>query len=107
MTTAPIDTPITTPAEWAPQKAIWTAWPADPGEWNDDLETPRRDVAALVRAGALTGLSVGYRALSAKQGAWRTIARAALIEVSLVAQPMQPGARVDWIAGAGGGSGAG
>jgi agmatine deiminase len=36
--------------EWAPQKAIWTAWPADPAEWNDDLETPRRDVAAMVRA---------------------------------------------------------
>ena len=36
--------------EWAPQKAIWTAWPADPGEWNGDLEAPRRDVAAMVRA---------------------------------------------------------
>jgi agmatine deiminase len=41
---------ITVPAEWAPQRAIWTAWPADPDEWNGDLETPRRDVAALVRA---------------------------------------------------------
>jgi agmatine deiminase len=36
--------------EWAPQKAIWTAWPADPHEWNGDLAAPRRDVAALVRA---------------------------------------------------------
>lgn len=52
-------------------------------------------VAALVRSGALPGLSVGYRAVAAKQGAWRTISRAALVEVSLVAQPMQPGARVD------------
>jgi agmatine deiminase len=41
---------ISVPPEWAPQKAIWTAWPADPGEWNGDLETPRRDVAAMVRA---------------------------------------------------------
>jgi len=41
-------TELTVPAEWAPQKAIWTAWPADPDEWNGDLETPRRDVAALV-----------------------------------------------------------
>jgi len=41
---------ISVPAEWAPQKAIWTAWPADPLEWNGDLETPRGDVAALVRA---------------------------------------------------------
>ena len=41
---------ISVPAEWAPQKAIWTAWPADPDEWNGDLESPRRDVAGLVRA---------------------------------------------------------
>jgi len=41
---------ITVPAEWAPQKAIWTAWPADADEWNGDLETPRIDVAAMVRA---------------------------------------------------------
>ena len=38
------------PAEWEPQKAIWTAWPADAGEWNGDLDAPRRDVAALVHA---------------------------------------------------------
>jgi agmatine deiminase len=43
-------TAITVPAEWAPQTAIWTAWPADAGEWNGDLETPRRDVAALIHA---------------------------------------------------------
>jgi agmatine deiminase len=41
---------IEIPPEWAPQKAVWTAWPADPREWNGDLETPRRDVAAFVRA---------------------------------------------------------
>jgi agmatine deiminase len=41
---------ISIPAEWAPQKAIWTAWPADADEWNGELETPRRDVAAMVRA---------------------------------------------------------
>src|ERR1700745_523757 len=39
---------IAVPAEWAPQKAIWTAWPADPEQWNGDLERPRRDVAAVV-----------------------------------------------------------
>lgn len=44
------DQAISVPAEWAPQKAIWTAWPADPDEWNGDLASPRRDVAALVRA---------------------------------------------------------
>lgn len=43
-------TDIVVPAEWAPQKAIWTAWPWDANEWNGDLEAPRRDVAALVRA---------------------------------------------------------
>ena len=50
MRAAMTDTSISVPAEWAPQKAIWTAWPADAEEWNGDLETPRRDVAALVRA---------------------------------------------------------
>jgi len=36
--------------EWAPQRAIWTAWPASADEWNGDLESPRRDVAALINA---------------------------------------------------------
>jgi agmatine deiminase len=44
------ETAISVPAEWAPQKAIWTAWPADADEWNDDLAAPRHDVAAMVRA---------------------------------------------------------
>ena len=44
------DDAVNVPAEWAPQKAIWTAWPADPNEWNGDLASPRHDVAAMVRA---------------------------------------------------------
>lgn len=44
------DSPLTVPAEWAPQAAIWTAWPADADEWNGDLEAPRKDIAGLVRA---------------------------------------------------------
>jgi agmatine deiminase len=43
-------TTITVPPEWALLKAVWTAWPAAADEWNGDLEAPRRDVAALVRA---------------------------------------------------------
>jgi agmatine deiminase len=46
---------IEVPPEWAPQKTVWTAWPADPREWNGDLEAPRRDVAALIRALAESG----------------------------------------------------
>ena len=46
---------IEVPPEWAPQKAVWTAWPADPREWNGDLDAPRRDVAALIRVLADTG----------------------------------------------------
>ena len=52
-------------------------------------------VAALVRAGALAGLSVGYRARSVARAARRTILSAELIEVSLVAVPMQRLARLD------------
>jgi agmatine deiminase len=50
MTVSVTDRPISVAPEWAPQKAMWTAWPANAGQWNGDLETPRRDVAALVRA---------------------------------------------------------
>jgi agmatine deiminase len=45
---------ISVPAEWSPQQAMWTAWPADPDQWNGDLASPRREVAALVRALAPT-----------------------------------------------------
>ncbi len=54
-----------------------------------------REVAALVRGGALRGLSVGYRALATRQGVSREILKARLIEVSLVAVPMQAAARVE------------
>ena len=45
-----IESDIRVPPEWAPQKAIWTAWPADPANWHGDLAKPRRDVAAMVLA---------------------------------------------------------
>lgn len=41
-------TAVSVPPEWAPQEALWTAWPADADEWNGDLSAPRRDVAELV-----------------------------------------------------------
>ncbi|MCB1515838.1 MAG: agmatine deiminase family protein [Hyphomicrobiaceae bacterium] len=49
---------IVVPAEWAPQRAIWTAWPADPDEWNGDLAAPRRDITGLVKALAGAGNTV-------------------------------------------------
>ncbi|MCC7252848.1 agmatine deiminase family protein [Hyphomicrobium sp.] len=52
------DTALVVPAEWAPQTAVWTAWPADPREWNGDLAAPRADVAALVAVLAEAGNSV-------------------------------------------------
>jgi HK97 family phage prohead protease len=53
-------------------------------------------VARAVRGGALPGFSVAYRARRVRQGAHRVIAAADLVEVSLVAVPMQPGALIDW-----------
>jgi agmatine deiminase len=50
MTSKAAESVLTVPAEWAPQEAIWTAWPADPDEWNGDLDAPRRDIAGLIRA---------------------------------------------------------
>lgn len=49
-TAPPTQQPHRVPGEWEPQAAIWTAWPADPNEWNGDLSAPRHDVAALIRA---------------------------------------------------------
>ncbi|MGE7206461.1 HK97 family phage prohead protease [Sphingomonas sp. NPDC019816] len=51
-------------------------------------------LAALVRAGAVAGLSVGYRPRIVHQGAARAILSAELLEISLVTVPMQPLARV-------------
>lgn len=58
----------------------------------EDLELGR-----LVRAGAVAGLSVGYRALRVRQGVRRELLSVDLVEVSLVAVPMQALARVEVI----------
>lgn len=57
------------------------------------------ELAGLVRSGAVAGLSFGYRARAATRGAVRELTAVDLIEVSLVAQPMQPLARVIAVAG--------
>ncbi|MGV1684212.1 HK97 family phage prohead protease [Sphingopyxis sp. NJF-3] len=50
--------------------------------------------AGLVARGALTGLSFGYRVRAARGVRPRELLALDLAEVSLVAQPMQPAARV-------------
>jgi agmatine deiminase len=54
MTVSVTEKPISVAPEWAPQRAMWTAWPANVAQWNADLAAPRRDVAAMVRALART-----------------------------------------------------
>ncbi len=60
--------------------------------------TPRgRLAAALVRAGALDGLSIGFRTVKARPdegGRLRVLTEVELWEVSLVTFPMLPGARL-------------
>ena len=51
-------------------------------------------LAGLVKAGAVSGLSFGYRVKVARTGRVRELRAVDLVEVSLVAQPMQPLARV-------------
>lgn len=52
------------------------------------------EAAALLRAGALGGLSFGYRVRSSAQRHHRELTDLDLIEISLVTSPMQPLARV-------------
>ncbi|MEQ8825472.1 MAG: HK97 family phage prohead protease [Filomicrobium sp.] len=59
-----------------------------------------REVLALMRAGALDGLSIGFRTLVAhkeRQRGVRRIAKLDLWEISVVTFPMLPGARVERI----------
>lgn len=51
-------------------------------------------LAERLRSGAVTGLSFGYRVKEARRGKVREITALDLVEVSLVASPMQPLARV-------------
>lgn len=51
-------------------------------------------LAAALAAGAVTGMSFGYRVHEAKRGRYRELLAVELAEVSLVASPMQPLARV-------------
>ncbi len=61
----------------------------------DDVERAR-EVRALVKAGAVTGLSIGFRTKAAtpRKGGGRTISALELVECSLVTIPSHPGARV-------------
>ena len=61
-----------------------------------------REVLSLMRAGALDGLSIGFRAVRARRDAGsgvRRILEADLWEISVVTFPMLPGARVEAVKG--------
>jgi HK97 family phage prohead protease len=61
----------------------------------DDVSRAR-EVFALVKAGAVRGLSIGFvtRKATVRPGGGRTIIGLDLFEISLVTVPMHPGARV-------------
>jgi HK97 family phage prohead protease len=57
-----------------------------------------REVLALMRAGAVDGLSIGFRAVEGRTNprtGVRRLAKIDLWEISVVTFPMQPGARVE------------
>jgi len=57
-----------------------------------------REAAALLRDGAVGGLSFGYRVRAKQEGTNRELSDLDLVEVSLVTFPMQPAARVHAVA---------
>jgi HK97 family phage prohead protease len=61
----------------------------------EDVERAR-EIRALVQAGAIGGLSIGFSTKKAapRKGGGRTITALELVEISLVSIPMHPGARV-------------
>lgn len=86
---------------------------SDPvGAWNEIVETETglqvkgrllidevaraREIHALVRSGAVGGLSIGFitKAATPRRGGGRTISALDLAEISLVTIPSHPGARV-------------
>ena len=65
-----------------------------------DVSAEARFAAALARAGALDGLSIGFRAAKARrEGRLRVLVAVELWEVSLVTFPMLPGARFSVVDG--------
>lgn len=93
-------------------KMLWQHDPAQPiGIWDEVREDARglyvkgrlldsvgkgREAAALIAAGAIDGLSIGYRTLKAAKNdkGQRLLTELELWEVSLVTFPMLPSARV-------------
>lgn len=93
-------------------KMLWQHDPGAPiGIWDEVFEDARglyvkgrlldsvekgREAAALIAAGAIEGLSIGYRTLRATrgEGGRRLLKELELWEVSLVTFPMLPSARV-------------
>ena len=60
--------------------------------------TAGREAAALLKEGAVRGLSFGYRVRAAAGEGPRELTELELIEISLVTLPMQPKARVHAVA---------
>ncbi|EBA09751.1 HK97 family phage prohead protease [Sagittula stellata] len=99
-------------AEGRAVKMLWQHDPAQPiGVWEQVREDERglyvkgrlldtvakgREAAALIEAGAIDGLSIGYRTIKSSKddGGRRLLAELELWEVSLVTFPMLPSARV-------------
>ncbi|MEL6645114.1 MAG: HK97 family phage prohead protease [Pseudomonadota bacterium] len=93
-------------------KMLWQHDPAEPiGVWEEVREDARglfvkgrlltdvargREAAALIEAGAIDGLSIGYRTVRAEKNdtGQRLLSELELWEVSLVTFPMLPQARV-------------
>lgn len=73
------------PAEWAPHRSVWTAWPHDREQWAEGLEAPQRALMAMLAAIVDDGRGERVELLvrgAADEAAARTLLGAAANHVS-------------------------
>jgi agmatine deiminase len=90
----PADLGYSMPAEWEPHEATWLAWPHNPTDWPDKLDTIRWVYAEMVRGispGETVRLLVNSKAAERQARAYLARTGAALDRVEFIVHPTNRG----------------